>query len=207
MHCIQRNQPLRIWMIFILASILVVPAVVLPSSRAIAAQCNPSLPVDATGGSASCDVSVAAQISSGPFTLAADSSASVPGSPFTLTGIDIVANFHFQGYIKDHRGSSNGGRLLGSSAGISNGSATFPLSIISASGLTCTNGTCPNPGFFPATPLTTTPATIFTTGDATHSVVVDGDYTAQINGQFTIPRGSSNGIYSGVITATLLNSF
>jgi hypothetical protein len=207
MHCIQRNLLLRLWGLLLLSSMLIIPLVAFPSSHALAAQCNPAIPVDATGGSASCDVSVAAQISSGPFTLAADSSASVPGSPFTLSGTDVVADFHFNGYIKDHRGSASGARLLSSSAGISNGSATFPLSLLSVSGLTCTNGTCPAGAFFPLTPLTTTPQTVFTLGDATHTIVVEGDYTAQINGQFTIPRGASNGVYSGVVTSTLLNSF
>jgi hypothetical protein len=207
MYTHQKQRWASLWVIPLIVCILAASPLIRPGSHVFAALCNPGLPLDASGGSASCDIDVAAQVSSGPFTLAADSSATVPGSPFTLTGADIVADFHFTGYIRDHRGSSSGGRLLGSSAGITNGSATFPLSLLTANPVTCTNGTCAPATFYPATPLTTTPATVFTAGNAAHTIVVDGNYTAELNGQFTIPKGAANGIYSGVITATLLNAF
>jgi hypothetical protein len=152
-------------------------------------------------------VAVGAQINSGVFTLAADSSATVPGSPFTLSGTDITADFHFSGTVRDHRGNTNGARLMAASAGISNGSVTFPLNITSVASMNCSNGTCPPPSFTPITPLTTTPQAFFTGGNTAHTLIVDGDYSATINGQFTIPVGSPSGVYTGVMTATLLNTF
>lgn len=197
----------RLWATCLLVGIVAISSFVASSSQVFAATCNPSLPLDASGGSASCDMTIAAQVNSGVFTLAADSSATVTGSPFTLSGTDIVAAFRFSGTVRDHRGNTNGARLMAASAGISNGTVIFPLNITSVASLSCTNGTCPPVSFTLITPLTTTPQAFFSGGNTAHTLIVDGDYTATINGQFTIPTGSPSGVYTGIMTATLMNTF
>ncbi|HTK10250.1 MAG TPA: hypothetical protein VL485_23980 [Ktedonobacteraceae bacterium] len=197
----------RWWVVSLVAGVLVLSSFTFSSTHALAAACNIGIALDASGGSASCDMSIQAQVTSGVYTFSADSSATVPDSPFTLSGTPILANFHFSGIIRDHRGNTNGGRGLASSSGITNGSTTLPLSITSVGALSCTNGTCAPPTFIPVIPLTTTPQTFVTGGNAAHTIIVDGDYTGTFDGQFTIPPGSPSGVYSGIIMLTLTNIY
>ncbi|HTK10249.1 MAG TPA: hypothetical protein VL485_23975 [Ktedonobacteraceae bacterium] len=202
-----KTQMIKWWAVFMVAGAVAVSSLVVSSGPVFAAACNIGIALDASGGSASCDMSIQAQVSSGVFTFSADSSATVPASPFTLSGSPILADFHFHSIVRDHRGNTNGGRMLASSGGIVNGSTTLPLNITSLSDLTCSNGTCPPATFVPLTPVTTTPQAFVLAGDATHTVIFDGDYSAQVNGNFTIPQGSPSGVYSGIITLTLVNVY
>ncbi|HEY1354058.1 MAG TPA: hypothetical protein VGF67_30985 [Ktedonobacteraceae bacterium] len=192
----------------LLAGLLAICAQTLCVLPARAVGCNPGLALDASGGSASCDMGVLAQINAGVLTLANDTDATVPGSPFTLSGTPVLATFSFSNFVRDHRGSADGWAEQAASSGLVGPLATLPLNLTSLDpSSSCTSGTCPPPTFTPVTPLTPVPARFLAAGNVLHTIVVDGDYTSKINGNFTIPAGAASGVYSGVVTITLLNSF
>ncbi|GCE15223.1 hypothetical protein [Tengunoibacter tsumagoiensis] len=178
------------------------------NATALAAACNPATPLDASAGSASCDMTINAQVNPGVLTLTNDAAAAVPGSPFTLTGANLPGTFTFTSVVKDHRGLALGWTLSAASSGLKNGTTTLPLNLtgldVSSS---CTNGTCTSTTFTAVTPLTTTSTKFLTAGNSAHTIVVDGDYTNKIDGTFTIVAGSPSGLYSGIITITLANTF
>lgn len=203
------NMHIVRWRIItLLAGLLVICAQVLCVLPARAATCSPGIAFDASGGSASCDMGGLAQINAGALTLANDTDATVPGSPFTLTGTPVLANFSVSNIARDHRGSTNGWAEEASSNGLVGPLSTLPLNLTSLDpSSSCTSGTCPPVTFTPVTPLTATPARFLAAGNAGHTIVVDGDYTNKVNGTFTIPAGSASGVYTAVVTITLLNSF
>jgi hypothetical protein len=173
-----------------------------------AVSCNPGLALDASGGSVSCDMGVLAQINAGVLTLANDTDAVVPGSPFTLSGTPVLATFSFSNFVRDHRGSVDGWAEQAASSGLVGPLATLPINLTSLDpSSSCVSGTCPPVIFTPVTPLTPVPARFLAAGNVLHTIVVDGDYTNKVNGNFTIPAGAASGVYTGVVTITLLNSF
>lgn len=203
-----RSRISRWWATSLFASVFALSSLVWSSSPTFAAACNPSLALDASGGPVSCDMLIGAQINGGLLELENDSAARVAGSPFTLAGASITAVFSFTSVVDDHRGNTNGWRLLASSAGISNGTTILPLSLMSLdTSSACVVGTCSPPNFTPITPLTTTPTSFLSTGNATHTIIVDGDYSNKINGQFMIPPGAPSGSYTGIITIALSNTY
>jgi hypothetical protein len=203
------NMPIVKWRtISLLAGVLALCAQMLCFLPARATSCNPGIALDASGGSASCDMGVLAQINAGVLTLANDTDATVPGSPFTLSGAPVLATFTFSNFVRDHRGSTDGWSIEASSSGLVGPLATLALNLTSLDpSSSCIGGTCPPAIFTPITPLTTTPAKFLAAGNALHTIVVDGDYTSKINGTFTIPSGAASGVYTAVVSITLLNSF
>lgn len=194
--------------IALLAGLLAICAQTLWLLPARAVSCNPGLALDASGGSASCDMGVLAQINAGVLTLANDTDATVPGSPFTLTGVPVLATFSFNNFVRDHRGSTDGWAVEAASTGLVGSLSTLPLNLVSLDpSSSCVSGTCPPVTFTPVTPLTAVPARFIAAGNVLHTIVVDGDYTSKINGNFTIPSGAASGVYTAVVTITLLNSF
>jgi hypothetical protein len=211
MNLLLRTRIPRWWVISVLASILAVSSIVLSSSPTFAATgpCNPSTPLDASGGSASCTMAVGAQINGGVFTLTNDATAAVPGSPFAFTPGAQTASFNFTSTVTDDRGDPNGWTLVASSSGITNGNQILPLSLTSLDPSShCTTGTCLlSPSFTAVTPLTTSPATFLSVGATGNTVIVVGTYINKINGEFTIPAGVDSGVYTGTISISLLNTF
>lgn len=203
------NMPIVKWRTtFLLAGLLALFVQTLCFLPARAVTCNPGLALDASGGSASCDMNMLAQVNAGVLTLANDTDATVPGSPFTLSGTPVLATFSFSNFVRDHRGSTDGWAVEAASNGLVGPLATLPLNLVSLDpSSSCVSGTCPPATFTPVTPLTTVPARFLAAGNALHNVVVDGDYTSKVNGSFTIPAGAASGVYTGVVTLTLLNSF
>ncbi len=176
------------------------------STHAFAAACARNTPLSAGAGSATCGMSITiVVVNRGK--LISTNTAVAPGIPITSPGSSIVSPFTFTTVTKDHRGLALGWVLSAASAGIVNGMTTLPLSLTGKDiASSCTNGTCPPTTFTPII-LTTTTARFLTVGDTSHTLATDGDYSNKTDGTFTVPADSPLGIYTGIISITLLNTF